>query len=86
MFLAAAPELCFTFTHSFSYSVKLIKKTYLQLAAFLGFWYAMSFLPPRTSPRRRKRSEADHLFFHLPQLPRIGIESSDNWAQLLTQS
>jgi len=58
----------------------------VNLAAFLGFWYAMSFLPPRTSSRRRKRSEAGQLFFHLPQLPRIGIESSDNWAQLLTQS
>jgi len=59
----------------------------VNLAAFLGFWYAMSFLPERTSLRRRKRRETGDLFLlGDSQLPHIGIESSDKWAELLTRS
>lgn len=67
--------------------------TIINTAAFLGFWFAMSYLPQRTS-RRRKRSQGKpsqgQPFFlggrELPQLPYIGMESSDHWSEILTQS
>jgi len=66
--------------------------TIVNLAAFLGFWYAMSFLPQRTgSGRRRKRSSQKNLLFlggseFTPQLPDVGLDSSENWSQILTES
>ena len=65
----------------------------LQTAAFLGFWFAMSYLPQRTSGRRKrsqgKPSQGQPFFLggrELPKLPDIGMESSDHWSEILTQS
>jgi len=62
----------------------------INLAGFLGFWYAMSFLPERTSSRRRKRSEDDnHDFSKIPellQLPEFGARSAGDWSEMLPPS
>jgi len=66
--------------------------TIINTAAFLGFWFAMSYLPQRTSSRKRsqgKPSQGQPFFLggrELPQLPHIGMESSDHWSEILTQS
>lgn len=53
----------------------------VNLAGFLGFWYAMSFLPQRTGSRRR-RSQDDPFSI---KLPKIGVEPSDKWSEILAK-